>query len=327
MNDSVAVFTLGGTISMTGSGGVTPTLGAEELLAAVPSLRDGPPVTGRSLMRKPGADITFEDLEQVAAATRDAVDGGAAGVVVVQGTDTIEETAFALDLLLADLDVPVVVTGAMRNPTLPGADGPANIHAAVHCASSLDLRGLGVTVVMNDTIHAAARVQKRHASLTSAFRSDPHGPLGWFQEDRPVIVDRTRVRFDLPPPPGRPVVVPLLTVTLEPSPALLDAVLAIRPDALVIEGFGVGHVPAVLAEHLVEAAQSVPVVLASRTRGGSVHRHTYGFVGSERYLLDGGLVSAGWLDPIKARILAIVALRNGANDLDRVFGPVVPDRG
>ncbi len=324
MKDSVAVFTLGGTISMTGSDGVTPTLGAEELLAAVPSLRDGPPVTGRSLMRKPGANITFEDLEQVAAASREAVDEGSAGMVIIQGTDTIEETAFALDLLLSDLDVPVVVTGAMRNPTLPGADGPANIHAAVHCAASAEMRGLGVTVVMNDTIHAAVRIQKRHASLTSAFQSDPHGPLGWFQEDRPVIVDRTRVRFDVPPPPGRPVAVPLLTVTLDPSPALLEAVLATDPDALVVEAFGVGHAPAVLAEQLVQAAQSIPVVLASRTRGGSVHRRTYGFVGSERYLLDGGLISAGWLDSIKARILTVVALRNGASDLARAFSSVVP---
>jgi L-asparaginase len=324
VDDVVAVLTLGGTISMTGSGGVTPTLGADELLAAVPSLRDGPPVTGRSLMRKPGADLTFEDLELVASAAREALQHGARGVVVVQGTDTIEETAFALDLMLGDVDAPVVVTGAMRNPTLPGADGPANIHAAVHCAASTELHGLGVTVAMSDTIHAAARVQKRHASLTSAFQSFPHGPVGWFQEDRPVIVDRTRVRFELPPPPGKPVAVPLFTVTLDPSPAILDAVLGTGPDALVVEAFGVGHVPSALADILVDVARSSPVVLATRTRGGSVHRRTYGFVGSERYLLEGGLISAGWLDPIKARILAAVALRNGSTDLAAVFAPVVP---
>lgn len=324
MNGQVAVFTLGGTISMTGDAGVTPTLGVEELLEAVPSLRTGPPVVGRSLMRKPGANITFDDLVDVGAAIRAAVSEGATGVVVIQGTDTIEETAFALDILVADLDEPVVVTGAMRNPTLPGADGPANIHAAVHCAASPSMHGLGVTVVMNDTIDAAVRVQKRHASLTSAFRSTPHGALGWFQEDTPVIVDRTRVRFELPSIGKTPVRVPLVSITMDVDPESLDAVVGTEPDGLVVEAFGVGHVPSVAAHILADAAASLPVVLATRTRGGSVHRSTYGFVGSERWLLERGLISAGWLDPIKARVLTVLALRAGRNDLVRVFAPVVP---
>lgn len=201
MPADVAVLTLGGTISMTGEPGVAPTLGAEELLEAVPQLREGPAVVARSLMRVPGANLTFGHLDEVASSIRSEIVAGVGGVVVVQGTDTIEETAFALEVLFADVDTPVVVTGAMRNPTLAGADGPGNLFAAVRSAGSRRLEGLGVTVVMNDTIHAASRVQKRHASRTDAFSSFPHGPLGWFQEGQPTILDRTRVRFE-PPPRG-----------------------------------------------------------------------------------------------------------------------------
>jgi L-asparaginase len=322
MSGRIAVLTLGGTISMTGDAGVQPTLDAEQLLEAVPALRDGPAVSARSLMRKPGANLTFDDLDQVAGAVRSELEDGAGGAVVVQGTDTIEETAFALDVLLADVDQPVIVTGAMRNPTLPGADGPANLFAAVVSAADPAMHALGVTVLMNDTIHAASRVQKRHASRMDAFRSDPHGPLGWFQEGTPVIVDDTRVRFRRPDPPTGPVRVPLLAATMDPDLEGWDAVLASDPDAVVVEAFGVGHVPEALAGRLIEAASRFPVVLTSRTRGGAVHRSTYGFPGSERHLLEGGLVSAGWLDPIKSRVLTVLALRGGAEDLAEVFAPV-----
>lgn len=329
MNDvgakGVSVLGLGGTISMVGEDGVAPKLTADELVRSIGQLAGGPPVAARSLMTVPGANLTFDDLDDVADAVRGELADGSSGVVIVQGTDTIEETAFSLDVLLADIDSPVVVTGAMRNPTLPGPDGPGNIFAAVHSAASVDLNGLGVTVVMNDTIHAAARVQKGHTSRLDAFTSQPLGPLGWFQEGSPVIVDRSRTRFDVSHGQSQELPrVPLLTVTLSPDIASWEAVVTSGVDALVIEAMGVGHVPASLAPLLLETAGSVPVVLASRTRHGSVHRQTYDFVGSERYLLDAGLVSAGWLDPIKARVLTVLALRSGATDLAEAFRPVVP---
>jgi L-asparaginase len=319
----VSVLGLGGTISMVGDQGVAPKLTADDLVRSVPQLADGPPVQARNLMTVPGANLTFEALDEVAEAVRGELSDGSTGVVVIQGTDTIEETAFALDILLADLENPIVVTGAMRNPTLASADGPGNIFTAVHSAHSPELRGLGVTVLMNDTIHAAVRVQKGHTSRLDAFTSQPHGPLGWFQEGSPVIVDRGRTKFEIggsrsEPPPR----VPILTVTMSPDLDTWDSVIRSGIDALIVEAMGVGHVPASLAPMLVEAARAIPVVLASRTRRGGVHRHTYEFVGSERYLLDGGLVSAGWLDPLKARVLTVLALRGGADDLAEVFAPV-----
>ncbi len=325
MAGDVAVLTLGGTISMTGDAGVKPTLGAEELLEAVPQLRDGPSLVARSLMRMPGANLTFAHLDEVASAVRGEFASGVGGVVVVQGTDTIEETAFALEVLLADLETPVVVTGAMRNPTLAGADGPANLFAAVRSAGSSQLHGLGVTVVMNDKIHSASRVQKRHASWTDAFSSFPHGPLGWFQEGQPLILDRTRIAFE-PPMPGRDSArVPILTAAMEPDVQSWRAVMESGIDGLVVEAMGVGHVPEVVTPLLETACAEIPVVLATRTRGGSVHKRTYGFVGSEQHLLGMGLISSGWLDPIKARILTALTLRGADPDVRRAFAPVNGD--
>src|SRR6185437_4013034 len=124
---------------------------------------------------------------------------GSAGIVITQGTDTIEETAFALDLLWAG-HAPIVITGAMRNPSLPGADGPANLLAAVQVAASPTARGLGALVVFNDEIHAARFVSKTHTSKPSAFQSRHTGPIGWLSEGHPVVVSRPVGRFCLDVP-------------------------------------------------------------------------------------------------------------------------------
>jgi L-asparaginase len=122
-------------------------------------------------------------LIEISDAIRDAFSRGVDGVVVTQGTDNIEETAFAFDLLVDD-ERPVVVTAAMRNPSLSGADGPANVRAAVAVAVSPFARGMGCLVVMNDEIHAARFVRKMHASSLSAFTSPQCGPIGVVIEDR-----------------------------------------------------------------------------------------------------------------------------------------------
>ncbi len=135
---SVAVFGLGGTIAMAQApdGGVSPVLSASDLLAAVPGLSDvQAELCVQDFRNKPGASLDFPDLYELAAAINEALNDGCAGAAVTQGTDTIEEVAYVLDLLLPT-DAPVVMTGAMRNPTTAGADGPANILAAVRVAAS-----------------------------------------------------------------------------------------------------------------------------------------------------------------------------------------------
>jgi L-asparaginase len=340
----VALFTLGGTIASTGTAastgagavagtstaeGVAPRLTGADLLASVPGLEQaGAELTVHDFRQVPSSSLTIGDILDLAAAIRDqtgpgtASAGGADGVVVSQGTDTIEETSFLLDLVYGG-DAPVVFTGAMRNPTLAGADGPANLLAAVTVAAAPQARGLGCLVVLGDEIHAARFVGKAHTTSVAAFISPVAGPLGFVAEGRAVLLTRPAHRpalpaltnlpapANLPSRPGRGVKTGLVTMVLGDDGALLEAA-AGRFDGLVVAGYGAGHVPAAVVGRLGALARRIPVVLASRAGAGMVLARTYGYPGSERDLRDRGLIGAGFLDPLKARLLLHLLLAAGA---------------
>ena len=308
----VAVASLGGTITMTAASpgtAVTPSLAAADLVAAVPDLADVAEVSARTLRTVPGAWLTPLDVAEVA---RWAHDEPADGIVVVQGTDTIEETAYLL-YLYRERPEPLVVTGAMRAPATPGADGPANLLAAVTVAADPAARRREVLVVMDDEVHAAARVRKTDSMATSAFASGSFGPLGRVHEGR-ITWSGPPARWPaLPAPaPGRDPRIALLETQLGDSGELLRLVLDAGFDGVVLAGFGAGHVSAALAEVVSAAVERCPVVLATRTGGGPVLTRTYGFVGSESDLLDRGVVAASWLDARKARLLLWALLAGGA---------------
>lgn len=308
----VAVFGLGGTIAMGPSrgGGVVPALTPEQLLAAVPGLGDvGVSLEVVDFRQVPGASVTFEDVAALFEAIRGVdVDG----VVVTQGTDTIEETSYLLDLAY-DGEMPVVVTGAMRNPTLAGADGPANLLAAIQVAASPEARGQGCLVVFADEVHAARRVRKTHSSSPGTFRSPNGGPLGYVVEGVARMVQRVERRAVVPFAEGRSATVAVVTATLGDEGVLLEG-LEERVDGVVLAAFGAGHVPASWVEPLARLVARMPVVLASRTGAGSVLESTYGFAGSEKDLRERGLIPAGFLDPLKARLLLRQLLGTGADD-------------
>lgn len=303
MDSWVEVIALGGTIASTprrDGQGVEPGLTAEDLITAVPGLADLAPIRARTLARVPSIEIGLPLLRDLSALIQRLEAEGAAGVVVTQGTDTIEETSFALDLLHGGR-IPVVVTGAMRHPSLPGPDGPANLAAAVACAADPACRDQGVLVAFDDTIHAAPWVQKRDTTATGAFWSP--SPLGWMAEGRPAL----RFRRQRPPvltlPDGELPFVPILKPGMAETPRLLDAALQAGAAGLVVELSGGGHAAAAWAGALEESARRVPVVFASRTRGGRVLTRTYGQPGAEIDLIRRGLIPAGDLDALKARLL------------------------
>jgi L-asparaginase/Glu-tRNA(Gln) amidotransferase subunit D len=217
----VAVFTLGGTIAMTPAGteGAVPALTARQLLDAVPGLDDAD-VEVHDFRQVPGASLAIGDVTELAAAIGERLAAGAAGAVVIQGTDTIE--------------------------------------------------------------------------------------------GEPRLLTRPSGRFIAPlAGPPRPVRTGLVMLTLGDDGELLRAA-AGRFDGLVVAAFGVGHAPAATVPALAALASQIPVVLASRTGRGPVLAATYGFPGSERDLLGRGLISAGFLDPVKARLLLHVLLAGGA---------------
>src|SRR5690242_18389126 len=203
----VTVLSLGGTISSAppaDGGPARPALSAADLVAAVPALERVAEIEVRDVRRLPSNDMTFAIARTVADEIRAAVERGADGVVVTQGTDTIEEMSYAWDLLVAG-DVPIVVTGAMRHATLASADGAGNLLDAVRTAASPRARGLGCLVVLNEEIHSARTVRKGHTSSLAAFRSAGVGPIGWIAEGQPRLRERPYPRILVELPPEAPV--------------------------------------------------------------------------------------------------------------------------
>ncbi|MGW4515142.1 asparaginase [Streptomyces sp. NPDC004393] len=313
-DERIALFTLGGTIAMAGhtDAGVRRLTGAD-LVAAVPALGDLQ-LEVHDTRAVPSPDLTFTQVLDLVEEASRAVEAGATGVVVTQGTDTLEETAFLVDLVWPH-EAPFVLTGAMRNPTLAGPDGPANLLAAVRTAAAPTARGLGALVVLNDEIHAARSVRKTHSTSTASFASPNSGPIGHVIEGHVRILVRPSRREPLPVPPRAALAaarVALHTVTLDDHAPYLAEVPRMH-QGLVVAGFGVGHVPSALAPALGDLAQRIPVVLASRAGSGSVLRQTYGAVGSETDLQRRGLINGGLLDPYKSRVLLRLLLAFGAD--------------
>src|SRR4051812_37213426 len=310
----IGVFGTGGTIASIGdeTDPGEPRLSIADLAGVLPGLDNIADLYFVGFRQVPSVELTLRDVAILAKRLRTALRRGAAGFVITQGTDTLEESAYALDLLW-DSDVPIVLTGAMRLANAPGADGPANLLNAVRVAVDPAARGLGTVVVFNDEIHAAQFVRKTHTSNPAAFRSPGAGPLGavsegvvhvWARPERRTIPGG--IPSGLPQPP-----VALIRLAIGDDGRLLRSLVGHGFRGLVIEGLGGGHVPAKVTKPLGQLAREIPVVLASRVASGWVLASTYGFPGSETDLDRRGLINAGPLDGLKARVLLSLLLMAG----------------
>jgi L-asparaginase len=309
------IFT-GGTISMQVdpvAGGNVPTLDGAGILARVPGLESIAEIEVIDLGRTPASHFTFGQLFRIADAVRLAAsDPGIDGIVIVQGTDVLEETAFFWDLLL-DMEVPVIVTGAMRSPSQADDDGPDNLRASVRCAASDELRGQGVLVCLAGTVHAADDVTKTHASALDSFQSLNDGPVARIEGGRITVLRRRGARRQVEAATAADRV-RLVTAHVAMDGAVIDALRAIGIDGLVVEATGAGNTDARLlaaAERVM--AEGAPVVLATRCVAGAAGTG-YAFPGGGGQWVRAGALLPGHLSGPKARIA--LALGIGAG-LDR----------
>lgn len=328
----VSIISYGGTIaSVVKPGqGASPSLPMKEVARQISGLSDIADLDFVPTKQVASPHMTINDLLDIRTAAAGAIAQGSAGVVITQGTDTMEEIAFGLDLLRGDPE-PIVVTGAMRNASMAGADGPGNLLAAVTVAASPQARGLGALVVMNDEIHAARFVRKSHTSSPAAFKSAQAGPLGWIAEGdvRILVKPLPSLRVDVPDGAASAPVC-LLKVGLGDDGRLLPFLPTAGFRGLVLEGFGGGHLTKEIAapELLEPILDAIPVVLVSRAGNGEVLRRTYGgFVGSETDLIRRGVIYGGALEGAKARLLLSLLLMSGAGrerirDVFTSFGPM-----
>jgi len=310
--------TTGGTIAMqhdAAAGGAIPTLGAGALTAALPP--GLPALRAEELVNLPSSHFTLETLcairERVAALV---AESGVDGVVLTHGTDTLEETAYLLDLTVPG-EKPIVVTGAMRAASDVGYEGLANLQAAVRVAAAPQARGLGAVVVLNDEIHAARYVTKTHTLNPATFQSPGWGPVGRVEGDAVIVVRRPE-RQVLPWRGLEPKVGLLkLAVGLEADP--LEDALARGMRGVVLEAFGGGRVPPWWLPALEQArGQGVAVVIASRCPAGRVW-DGYGYPGAYHTLMDMGCLFAEGLNGQKARIKLMVVLA-AAHAADEITG-------
>ncbi|TMW73622.1 asparaginase [Alteribacter natronophilus] len=237
------------------------------------------------------------------------------GVVVTHGTDTLEETAYMLDLIL-ETEIPVVVTGAMRSSNELGSDGPYNLYSSIRAAASSEARNKGVLVVLNDEIHTAKNVTKTHTSNIATFQSPQYGPIG--------IVSKRGIHFHHHPVTAPRFVVPsvqkkvlLLKAAAGMEAELIEAICSTPLDGLIIEAFGQGNLPPATIDAFKSLIdRGVPIVLVSRCFNGVV-QDVYGYEGGGRQLKELGMIFTNGLNGQKARLKLMVALEK-TSDRERL---------
>lgn len=234
------------------------------------------------------------------------------GFVITHGTDTLEETAFLLDLILG-IEQPVVITGAMRSSNEIGSDGLYNYISAIRVASDEKARHKGVMVVFNDEIHTARNVTKTHTSNTNTFQSPNHGPLGVLTKDR-VQFHHMPYRQQALENVNDKLNVPLVKAYMGMPGDIFSFYSREGIDGMVIEALGQGNIPPSVLDGIQQLVSlNIPIVLVSRSFNGIVSP-TYAYDGSGYQLAQQGFIFSNGLNGPKARLKLLVAL---SNNLDK----------
>lgn len=315
MNNKVAVIFTGGTISMKIDPRINaaiPALTSEEIMAMVTNIEKFTDVEIINYGKLPGPHMTPEKMMDLSRNIQKIVAReDITGVVVTHGTDTLEETAYLLDLTLKS-EKPIIVVGAMRNGSELGYDGPSNLSAAISTAISNEARNKGVLVVMNNEVNAASEVTKTNTLSLDTFKSLHFGPLGIVDNDE-VIFYRDITNHSH-----------IITEKLESKVALIKCGAGMDSDlinfcietgykGIIVEAFGRGNIPPLMVDGVKKAiGNNIPVVLVSRCPVGRV-LDTYGYPGAGKTLRDLGVIFGNDLPGQKARIKLMLALGKTSN--------------
>jgi L-asparaginase len=320
----VKMIATGGTIAMKidpVKNAPVPAISGEDLVATVPEIAKVAKIEVLNLANVPS---DYMDPALWVALQKAVVEALArpevAGVIVSHGTDTLEETAYFLDLTVRS-DKPIVLIGAQRNASEKDFDGPRNILNAARICVSPDARGKGAMIALNNQINAAREVTKTHTSDVETFKSGDFGFLGNVDSDRVIFYRAPLRRQHVPLTQDKLPYVEIVAMYGGADGAMIRAAVAAGAKAIVVQGLGWGNMNIPMYEAVQEAiAKKVVVIVSTRVPNGRV-LPVYGFKGGGKTLKDAGAVMADNLSPQKARILAMLVLQTTSDttELQKFF--------
>ncbi|MBM7661220.1 L-asparaginase [Bacillus mesophilus] len=306
---NILILHTGGTIAMKEdkTSGSVGQVGNHPLHDSLASLHEFGNIKMEDVFNLPSPHITSKEMLIL----RDRIDRAANqedidGVVLTHGTDTLEETAYFLDLTLST-NIPVVLTGAMRSSNEVGSDGPYNLLSSLKVAASDEANGKGVLVVLNDEVHTAKNVTKTHTSNIATFQSPQYGPVGIVTKRGVSFhhVPINREQFNINEISKK---VTLLKAYAGMDSSLLNVLKDMDIDGVIIEALGQGNLPpATLSGVKALLKKQIPIVLVSRCFNGIV-QDTYSYEGGGRQLKELGVIFSNGLSGQKARIKLMIAL-------------------
>ncbi|KPU42279.1 L-asparaginase [Oxobacter pfennigii] len=319
----IALIFNGGTITMKVDERIkaaVPTLSGEEIVAMITGIEEFAKIEIDTFSNLPGPHITPEKMLELSKYVQKVLDRKEIdGVVITHGTDTLEETAYFLDLTIKS-HKPVVVTGSMRNSSELGYDGPANLSASICTAIADEANNRGVLVVLNGEVNCASEVTKTNTMSLDTFKSPEFGPIG-IVDNNEALFFRNRINRHNIEIRSLETRVELIKCAAGMDTKFIDYCIEKGSRGIVIEALGRGNLPPQMAKGVKGAIdKGIAVVMVSRCFEGRVLA-TYGYEGGGKELKDMGVIFGEYLPGQKARIKLMIALSYTDNieDIRKIF--------
>lgn len=311
----IAFISTGGTIAMQTDeyGLAVPTAGGKELIDSLTEIKNEFIIEDFDFINIPSAHMSIDNLIQLRKLVIDVNDKGYDGIVITHGTDTMEETAYFLDLT-TDLDIPIVLTGAQRNLSAVSSDVVLNMIDSIRVAADDTADKMGVLIVFSSEIIPAREATKTHRSRVDTFKALEFGPLGTVDNNRVLWFRKPVIKESYGLGELENIEVDIVTSYLGANSRNIRNSISDKVNGIVLQALGAGHIPEPMLDGIEEAVEaSIPVVLTSRTLRGRFLIDTYGFKGSEKYLRNIGVIFGEDLTTQKIRIKLMVLLSLGYN--------------